>query len=248
VLGAAAATVLVAGVALLGAPAAVASGGASPYTTLSVAIPAAPSGLAVDEATDKIYVANACGNGDCSSAGTVAVIDGATDTVTATVTVGFLPYGVAVDEATGYKADTVLVIDGATNTVTATVAVGRQPYGIAVNETTNTVYLANGNSDFLSVIVPSSLDVPPPSGLPGTSVTVSGRGFNPGETVKVTYKTGLASPASVTLCTVTAGSDTTYTCSGSIPSTATAGATGSHEIAAKGQTSGIKVKTAFTLT
>jgi len=28
----------------------------------------------------------------------------------------------------------------------------------------------------------------------GTSVTVSGRGFNPGETVNITYKTGLASP------------------------------------------------------
>jgi hypothetical protein len=79
-------------------------------------------------------------------------------------------------------------------------------------------------------------------------VTVSGRGFNPGETVNITYKTGLASPKSVTLCTTRAHSDTSYSCSATIPPTATAGASGAHKILAKGATSHIKVKTTFTLT
>ena len=92
------------------------------------------------------------------------------------------------------------------------------------------------------------MNVSPTSGPPGKSVTVSGRGFNPGETVKITYKTGLASPKSVTICTATAGSDTSYTCSGTIPPTATAGAHAAHKIVAKGLTSLIKVKTTFTLT
>jgi len=79
-------------------------------------------------------------------------------------------------------------------------------------------------------------------------VTVSGRGFNPGETVKISYKTGLASPKSVTICTATAGANTSYACSGTIPSAATAGVHAAHNIVAKGLTSGIKVKTTFTLT
>ena len=42
-----------------------------------------------------------------------------------------------------------------------------------------------------------SVIISPASGLPGASVTVSGGGFLVGETVKIKYKTGLASPASV---------------------------------------------------
>jgi len=94
----------------------------------------------------------------------------------------------------------------------------------------------------------STLNVSPTSGRPGKHVTVSGLGFSPGETVKITYTTGLASPKSVTICTATAGSNTSYTCSGTIPPTATAGSHTAHKIVAKGLTSGIKVKTTFTLT
>jgi hypothetical protein len=95
---------------------------------------------------------------------------------------------------------------------------------------------------------PPSVNVAPPSGPPGTPVTVSGEGFAPGETVKILYKTGLPSPRSVTVCTATALPDTSYGCSGVIPTTATAGANGAHKIVAKGLTSLIKVKTTFTLT
>jgi YVTN family beta-propeller protein len=208
-----------------------------------------PFGVAVDETTDTVYVTNYV------SSGTVSVIDGATNTVTHTVPVGTQPYGVTVDQTTdtiyatnSIGSGTVSVIDGATNTVTHTVPVGSYPEGVAVDETTHTIYAANYESGTVSVIIPASVCVSPTSGHSGKSVTVSGRGFNPGETVKITYKTGLASPKSVTVCTATSGSDTSYSCSGTIPPTATAGAKGSHKIVAKGLTSGIKVNTAFTLT
>ncbi len=50
------------------------------------------------------------------------------------------------------------------------------------------------------------------------------------------------------ICTATARSNTSYSCSGTIPPRATSGANGAHKIVAKGQTSHLKVKTTFTLT
>jgi YVTN family beta-propeller protein len=131
-----------------------------------------PGGIAVDEATDTLYVANLQGS-------TVWVIDGAMCNATdqqgcsrppATVTVGNGPYALAVDEATdtvyvtnpgaATSGDTVSVINGATcNAVTqsgctqspATITVGAGPLGIAVNPTTNTVYVSEvGNTLFTS--------------------------------------------------------------------------------------------------
>ena len=58
VLGVAAVSGLVAGLVLPGVPAAVASGGASPYSTLSVRVGSDPFGVAVDETTDTIYATN----------------------------------------------------------------------------------------------------------------------------------------------------------------------------------------------
>ena len=115
--------------------------------TISVGSGADPYGVAVDQATDSVYVTN-------SAASSVSVIDGATNTVTATITVGAALYGVAVDEATDtvYVAEpnsyNVAVIDGATNTVTATMTLGTYvyPYGVAVDESTNTVYVS-GNAE-----------------------------------------------------------------------------------------------------
>jgi hypothetical protein len=64
----------------------------------------------------------------------------------------------------------------------------------------------------------------------------------------VIYKTGLSSPPSVVLCTATVLSDGTFSCTGQIPSGATAGALGAHKIVAKGATSKAKAETTFTLT
>ena len=121
--------------------------------------------------------------------------------------------------------------------------------GVAVDETTETIYTAiDTPTGTASVVIPASVSVSPPSGAPGIAVTVSGRGFHAGETVKITYSTGLTSPKSVNICTAIARSNTSYTCSGIIPPTPTAGPSGAHKVVAKGATSLIKVKTTFTLT
>lgn len=76
-----------------------------------------------------------------SGAGTVSVIDVATNTVTTTVTVGAQPYGVGTTSdgtrvfISNQTGNTVSVIDTATNTVIATIAVGTKPSGIAVSPT-----------------------------------------------------------------------------------------------------------------
>ncbi len=116
--------------------------GATNTVTTTLNVGQFPEGVAVDPATDTVYVTN---SGD----DTMSVIDGANNTVTSTVTVGSDPYGVAVDESTDtvYVAnsgvDTVTVITGATNTVTATVKISSSPEGVAVDETNDTVFTAN---------------------------------------------------------------------------------------------------------
>lgn len=94
--------------------------------------------------------------------------------------------------------------------------------------------------------VPSAA-VSPPSGAPGTAVTVGGGGFVANESVTVSYKTGLSSPTSVTVCTSPVASDGTYSCAGSIPTT-DAGALGKHKLSVTGGTSGAIAKATFTLT
>ncbi|MGA8679371.1 MAG: beta-propeller fold lactonase family protein [Acidimicrobiales bacterium] len=127
----------------------------------AVVVGSGPDGVAVDQQTDTIYVANSGDN-------TVSVIDGAscnaTDTSdctpTAPVTVGDGPAILAVDQATdtvyvpNLYDNTVSVIDGAkcNATVTSscgatppTVTVGNSPYDVAVDQATHTVYVANSN-------------------------------------------------------------------------------------------------------
>jgi hypothetical protein len=90
--------------------------------------------------------------------------------------------------------------------------------------------------------------IAPATGAAGAPVTASGGGFLVGESVKVKYKTGLASPPSVVLCTATAVANGSFSCSGHIPSGASAGAAGAHKIVAKGGTSLRKSTTTFTRT
>ena len=96
--------------------------------------------------------------------------------------------------------------------------------------------------------VTPSVQVAPTSGKPAKAVTVSGGGFASGETVKVTYATGLKSPATELICKSVAAPDGSYRCSGKIPPTLTAGAKGTHHIKAKGVTSKLKATATFTLT
>jgi Tol biopolymer transport system component len=94
----------------------------------------------------------------------------------------------------------------------------------------------------------ASITITPVSGPKKTPVAVDGAGFVPGEEVAVKYKTGLASPKTVSLCNATATANGAVSCSGVIPGAGTQGARGAHIIVAKGATSFIKVKTIFTLT
>jgi YVTN family beta-propeller protein len=123
------------------------------YTvTATIGVGSDPDGVAVDSAAGTVYVAN-------SGAGTVSVIDAATNAVTATIGVGSDPKGVAVDPAAGTVyvtnstgAGTVSVIDAATNALTATIPVGSEPVGVAVDPAVGTVYVANSGAGTVSVI------------------------------------------------------------------------------------------------
>jgi DNA-binding beta-propeller fold protein YncE len=124
-----------------------------------------PDGVAVDEATDTVYVANV-NLGPTPVDGTVSVIDGATCNATvtagcgqtpATVTVGVSPAVPAVNQATDtvYVPNagdgTISVIDGSTCSATVTTGCGNTPAHLstggvpnaaAVDQATDTVYVA----------------------------------------------------------------------------------------------------------
>jgi YVTN family beta-propeller protein len=125
--------------------------------TTSVNVGGFPDAVVVNSVTNKIYVANECGNDPtCFSPGTVTVIDGATNN-TLSVNVGNFPLDVEVNSSTNQiyalnncgndnncgSAGTISVIDGTSNNVVATVTVGFLPYLAAVNATTNKIYVTN---------------------------------------------------------------------------------------------------------
>ena len=111
----------------------------------------AGTGTAVPVAAPYAYITN-------ESAGTVSVIDIATNTIVASIPVGSGPFGVAVNPA-GSRAyvanggsDNVSVINTATNTVIATVLAGSIPTGVAVNPAGTRAYVTNGGSNSVTVI------------------------------------------------------------------------------------------------
>jgi DNA-binding beta-propeller fold protein YncE len=129
------------------------------HSAATVTVGSFPGLLAVDQATDTIYVPNTGDN-------TVSVIDGATCNATVTsgcgltppvITVAGGPGSVAVDEATdsvyaATSAGTVAVIDGATCNAAVTAGCGQTPAtvtvggflgDVAVDQRTSTVYTAN---------------------------------------------------------------------------------------------------------
>ncbi len=124
------------------------------WITATIPVNSDPSAIAVNPATNKIYVSN-------NYSGTLQVIDGATN---AAVTVpGFSnPQGIAVNPVTNRifvanTNNTVTVIDGATN-ATASVPTGSSTYSISVNPATNKAYAVNGSSNTVTVIDGATLD------------------------------------------------------------------------------------------
>jgi YVTN family beta-propeller protein len=105
--------------------------------------------VAVNAATNKIYVANSGDN-------TVSVIDGAGNT-TSTVPVDQYPQAIAINPVTNkiyvvdYASNDVSVIDGTSNT-SSNIAVGSGPFGVAVNPTSNRIYVANTYDNSVTMI------------------------------------------------------------------------------------------------
>ena len=127
-------------------------------TPVDITVGTSPLSVAVDSATDMVYVANS--DSFITRPGTVSVIDGSesiggkpnTGKVIATVDVGKDPWGIAVDPKTDMVyvsnrgSNTVSVIDGHIEKVVATVGVGLQPVGVGVVPATDTIYVANGGN------------------------------------------------------------------------------------------------------
>jgi hypothetical protein len=109
------------------------------------------------------------------------------------------------------------------------------------------VWWANLDGGFGRITTTPGMTLSPSSGGAGTPLGVSGRGYDPGEQVTVTYDTGLASPASAVVCTTTANPDGTFSCDGTVPAAPTAGASGPHTIAAIGATTNAEADATFTL-
>jgi YVTN family beta-propeller protein len=115
-----------------------------------------PDAVAIDEAANKIYVAN-------YAADSVTVIDGATMKPIATVPVGHLPQAVGVDAkrhlvfVANTHSNNVTVIDGASNQVLATLPGGANPYAVAVDAESGDAYVANYGSHPVTKLDLSSL-------------------------------------------------------------------------------------------
>ncbi len=130
---------------------------AAQVVTSTVAAGVLPSAVDVNPITNKIYVANYCGDDpQCQSNGTVTVMDGTTLS-TQIVPVGFKPVFVAVNPVTNriYVINlcggtyacltnaTVTAIDGVT-LETNTVPVGWGPFVLTIDTVRNRIYVANG--------------------------------------------------------------------------------------------------------
>ena len=120
-----------------------------PTSTSTVNVGVYPLAIAVNTATNIIYVANNVSN-------TVTAINGVT-LHTTNISVGQRPRALAINPLTNriYCANSisndVTVINGATNATTP-IPVGVTPVAIAVSQTYDQIYVANYNSSSLSVI------------------------------------------------------------------------------------------------
>jgi YVTN family beta-propeller protein len=115
----------------------------SPHVITTIPVNREPVNIAVNPATDMIYV---------TEPAQLQVIDGKTGTVAATLHMPNQVFDVAVDPATDmiYATDSsqrsVLAIDGKTNTVAAQIRIGGFGFWIAVDPRTDRIYTENATS------------------------------------------------------------------------------------------------------
>jgi hypothetical protein len=100
------------------------------------------------------------------------------------------------------------------------------------------VGMSSGASDMMPIYFAETTSVSPTSGAPGTTLTLSGSGLMPGETVSNIYFTSSTGKDKDPLCTAVVAADGTWTCSGPLPTGKAAGSTGSHKIVGYGSVSG----------
>ena len=122
-------------------------------------------------------------------------------------------------------------------------------YGPITVTATNGV--ASDASVTFTIVVEARVTVTPNSGPWGTHATITGAGFQPGETGRVRYRTSMRPPPAgpyKTICTGVVGANGVFSCAGDIPRGPKLRALGAHDVVAKGLTSLIKVRTTFTVT
>ena len=118
-------------------------------TTATINVGKSPVALAINELTNRIYVAN-------NGSGSVSVIDGAKDAVAATIDVGALPYVLAVNPVankifvSNTFSDVVTLIDGKNN-ATTTIKAGSAD-SIVVDARRDRAYLVGWESTALTVL------------------------------------------------------------------------------------------------
>jgi YVTN family beta-propeller protein len=118
-------------------------------TTATIKVGKSPVALAINEATNGIYVAN-------NGSGSVSVIDGANDALAANIDVGALPYVLAVNPVankifvSNTFSDVITLIDGKTN-ATTTIKAGSAD-SIVVDAQRDRAYLVGWESTNLTVL------------------------------------------------------------------------------------------------
>jgi YVTN family beta-propeller protein len=120
--------------------------------TATLTVGANAYAVAANPVTNKIYVVNR------NPAGTVTVIDGATNAMTS-IPVGGMPSALDINTVTNriYVANfadgTVSVIDGTSNAVIATVATGQAPFQVVVNAKANHIYVMGSWLDGTETVI-----------------------------------------------------------------------------------------------
>ncbi|MCI4368927.1 MAG: YncE family protein, partial [Thermoplasmata archaeon] len=127
------------------------SGSGPGSVSASFTVGSEPFAVAVDNATDQVYVTN-------SGSNDVSVLSGKNGARLAHVLVGETPYGATFDPGVGDAfvanggSNSVSVISGTSHLVVATVSVQSTPVGILADPATGQVFVADRGSNCLSVI------------------------------------------------------------------------------------------------
>ncbi|MCI4327962.1 MAG: YncE family protein, partial [Thermoplasmata archaeon] len=116
-----------------------------------IAVGAAPFGVAVDDATDQVWVTNTGSNN-------VTVINGTTQSVVANIPVPSEPLGIAVNPAQArvFVADNgtnqTSVINATSDSVLANTTVGDEPIGVAFDGATDRMFVSDFGSNEVTVL------------------------------------------------------------------------------------------------